>query len=509
MKLVAVKWNPNCKLYSLITDKQMPKAIPELSAEERAILDILKTLRKRDKFYANQMVSEQGQIPEDLFLKVDKKRYEAFYKISQNEAIQFDAKLLARHRSEWNWYSLLHNKGLHWNEELITEFYEEISEDLQVLSKNPSFQFSITLGEKYEKDWDWTELSKHKGKFWSEELIERFASKWDWDYLSANSSLPWSYKLIKRYAQKWDWEKLIRNENVQDLLNERFYQKYRHYLGETWLAYEYGEAKNEDYYETWQSEVQNNPEWQNLSTEAQERWLKDYLKTYQKHLDFEWFCRQKNFLWRKSLIDLYPKRWSWYHLSENPGLVLSSDLIERYFHRENKLSSNGLARNKGVRWTIDTLERLKTQIQVIPHTWEEFCENALLSEEVIQRFARELNWQALSRNQQLPWTEDFVAHFETRWHWQTLSENPVLPWSEAFIKKYCEKWHWGSVRRTGILPKIEGLPGNEGISWSLSLIHTFRKEIDLACLADSGNRVWQETHLFPYITEAVVRAYYA
>ena len=58
---------------------------------------------------------------------------------------------------------------------------------------------------RFEKWWNWDELSKNKELPWSLELIERFEDRWDWRNLARNESLPWSLELIERFADRWNW----------------------------------------------------------------------------------------------------------------------------------------------------------------------------------------------------------------------------------------------------------------------------------------------------------------
>ena len=91
---------------------------------------------------------------------------------------------------------------------------------------------SAEMIERFEKRWEWGELSKNKGLPWSLELIKRFEELWDWELLSMKKGLPWSLELIERFEERWDWTMLSMNKGLPWSLEliERFAERWKSHL---------------------------------------------------------------------------------------------------------------------------------------------------------------------------------------------------------------------------------------------------------------------------------------
>lgn len=90
-----------------------------------------------------------------------------------------------------------------------------------------------------------------------------------------------------------------------------------------------------------------------------------------------------------------------------------------------------------------------------------------LSYKLIEKFELYLNWEYLSANVNLKWTEEFIEKYKHRWHWTgqyCLSHNPALPWSRKLIDTYLDKWDWRG---------IWSLSTNTGIPFNKDLIQCY------------------------------------
>ncbi|HEY5937516.1 MAG TPA: TIGR02996 domain-containing protein [Kofleriaceae bacterium] len=82
-----------------------------------------------------------------------------------------------------------------------------------------------------------------------------------------------------------------------------------------------------------------------------------------------------------------------------------------------------------------------------------------LTAEAIAEHADVLDWEALSRNTKVAWTEELLERYADRWDWDALMWNPALPWSEAFVLRYIAsgRFNWSRLRWQGQLVRDEAL----------------------------------------------------
>jgi hypothetical protein len=103
------------------------------------------------------------------------------------------------------------------------------------------------------------------------------------------------------------------------------------------------------------------------------------------------------------------------------------------------------------------------------------------SEELLMRFANKWEWKALSRNPSLPWTESFITRYGMYWNWYAMSENEGLPWSYDFLRKFSCFLKWGQPReeRNGTTTYPEGsINNNYGIPWTAEMWDAFHDRLD-------------------------------
>lgn len=60
--------------------------------------------------------------------------------------------------------------------------------------------------------------------------------------------------------------------------------------------------------------------------------------------------------------------------------------------------------------------------------------------ELIEEFNDKWNWNKLSSNKYLPWSEEIIEKFSDKWTWDILCWNQSLPWSKKLIDKFKDKW---------------------------------------------------------------------
>lgn len=169
-------------------------------------------------------------------------------------------------------------------------------------------------------------------------------------------------------------------------------------------------------------------------------------------------------------------QWNWYGLSSNPNLNWSVEFIEKY---SNNWDWQGLSRNKEIKWTEDLILKFEEQ-EIITMSYFSNCEVLNWTEDLIDRYTEKQewywDWQALSGNPALPWSQIFFEKYIDKWDWSGdgLSSNPNLPWSIEFIEKYKTNWDWNNLSR------------NEGLPWSTELIENFLQEWDYLGLMENN-----------------------
>ena len=84
--------------------------------------------------------------------------------------------------------------------------------------------------------------------------------------------------------------------------------------------------------------------------------------------------------------------------------------------------------------------------------------------ELINKHQDMAEWDKLSANKNINWTDNFIDKHAAKWEWyRTMCMNPSLPWSIAFIEKHLGKF--GSK---------EEMSGNKGMPWSYEFINHFK-----------------------------------
>ena len=86
---------------------------------------------------------------------------------------------------------------------------------------------------------------------------------------------------------------------------------------------------------------------------------------------------------------------------------------------------------------------------------------AALGFELLKRYPRQWDWQALSANRALRWSPALIARLADRWDWAILSANPALPWTAELIQRFADRWDWDLLSDNAALP------------WGLDLIERF------------------------------------
>jgi putative heme-binding domain-containing protein len=72
--------------------------------------------------------------------------------------------------------------------------------------------------------------------------------------------------------------------------------------------------------------------------------------------------------------------------------------------------------------------------------------------ELLNTYAEQWDWQALSAQPRLPWTAALIATHAARWDWRALSANTALPWSSSVLQIGQGRWDEQALYRNPALP---------------------------------------------------------
>lgn len=133
--------------------------------------------------------------------------------------------------------------------------------------------------------------------------------------------------------------------------------------------------------------------------------------------------------------------------------------------------------------------------------FDDFCERKLWkqvsrympwTEKKLDKHVDKIDWNELSRNEEMQWTESILSKYSNRLNWEELSENdaPSLECA-SIVKPFADKWNWER--------KIHR------VNWTIELIKDIKDFIDwddmLNC-DDTDRAEW----LFKHFEEDILNA---
>ena len=73
--------------------------------------------------------------------------------------------------------------------------------------------------------------------------------------------------------------------------------------------------------------------------------------------------------------------------------------------------------------------------------WNEISKGFGLTDEMLDRYADNLNWKEVSGNNEIHWTVKLVE----KWNWRNLSRNSALTLDYTFIDRFIDRWDWSEL----------------------------------------------------------------
>lgn len=165
-------------------------------------------------------------------------------------------------------------------------------------------------------------------------------------------------------------------------------------------------------------------------------------------------------------------------------------------HQDTKASTN-------LRPSSEELRLFDTLLQA-PAPGKEWIEYYYpLNNELLDKYGSTLDWDNISSNQALPWTEKLISKYEERWNWKCLCSNNGVLWNDELVLRFEDKIEWANL--AGIKPfptsvyllekmnrNIDPhlLQQNITVRWTNSLTDKFEDLVAPDRLSDSTHVAW-------------------
>jgi hypothetical protein len=132
--------------------------------------------------------------------------------------------------------------------------------------------------------------------------------------------------------------------------------------------------------------------------------------------------------------------------------------------------------------------------------WNYFWEFSNLNDSMeffVGSFEKSVDWNSISKNEHIKWTDKRIELFSDLLNFQLLSENKNLACSESTIKKYKSKWLWrapmgGDVRGKRVLYILGGLSANPNLPLNLRFLQEVEQDLDFRALGQNPSLFFKD-----------------
>lgn len=341
-------------------------------------------------------------------------------------------------------------------------------------------------------------LTFHIGKYypWTSELLEQYINTVHWSHLQENTSIDWTADLISKFRSILFHNNYSRpshfvyNKSIYISINE---MKDLHY----WIYDEY--QKNKSWYPQYDDssidpdlpfyinrvfDEFKNPEEQmrrNGKSELQisyqnneVSWKSEDLLENIDNLDF-WFTTPSSKIhWSKELLLAIKEKRTHQFYIFCQKIYLTTDEISQF---NEILDWQGIAGNTRIDWSIQLFESYQSQL--MPYSSE------------------------FSANQAFPWTIDFINDHSEWLDFQKLSGNRSVPFTESLIYNHIDRWKW---RYTRANPHWS-LSENEAIKWTYDSMEKFKDKLEWTQVAENYSADWTLTLMERFMPESESERY--
>lgn len=111
-----------------------------------------------------------------------------------------------------------------------------------------------------------------------------------------------------------------------------------------------------------------------------------------------------------------------------------------------------------------------------PLAWDKLSEDFWWTEELLEKYREQVNWQKVSQNENIAWNTSMLEKFKNEIDWSELSErSSVWLFTMEHLERFKEYWNWSSLSES------------ESINWSHPLLERFADKWDWEKIIDN----WQ------------------
>jgi hypothetical protein len=129
----------------------------------------------------------------------------------------------------------------------------------------------------------------------------------------------------------------------------------------------------------------------------------------------------------------------------------------------------------GSNFTENQLNELKNELD-----WDELSANSQMNwtNELIQTFSNYINWKIFILHNKYIWDEKNIDLFNEKIDWESFSKSTVINWNANVFEKYSDKLHWGNISK------------NESIPWTKEFINKHREKLNLTKVIENKGVLW-------------------
>ncbi|NMC04077.1 MAG: hypothetical protein GYA24_02635 [Candidatus Lokiarchaeota archaeon] len=168
---------------------------------------------------------------------------------------------------------------------------------------------------------------------------------------------------------------------------------------------------------------------------------------------------------------------------------ITDEILTKFFGKtsDGAINWDELSKNENINWTKEFITKYKQKIE-----WDNLSANPKVfagrEKEMLELFKNEIRWNYLSSNPGVKFTKDLIDKYADKIDFVELSQNRSVEWTEEILIKYGKKLSWKHIRL------------NPGIKWTREMIDNVRKgtgneDIELLYLTEAEGMAWSEKDL--------------
>jgi len=199
---------------------------------------------------------------------------------------------------------------------------------------------------------------------------------------------------------------------------------------------------------------------------------KDEISECSSLLDWRRISGNQNIKWSEELINRFNNllifKGIGFSLSKNKMIPFSESLIYKFADRLDWGFLGDLSKNTSFKISFPLLFKLKQENIISQETFNDWCKRINLDDLTIFKYQNEFNWDYISQNDHIYWTEELVGEFKDKLRWDLLLMNSSFNWSDQLLRKELSQgWR-------GRYFYLERLCMNKGVIWGEEILKSYK-----------------------------------